>query len=165
MYWPIGPAAPACRSPRARWDEPDLVPRFERGFQRAGILVQACGAGSCGAEVSLGSFLKEPLQGKTSLSAVFWLYGFVGSILVSAIGLAVDPGNEFAMRVYTAFGLLFSVYVTVATYQCASNCQSKFLARLARISAVASLVALPVLAYLYYSGAIGVALVTLGGEQ
>jgi succinate-acetate transporter protein len=115
--------------------------------------------------VSLGSFLKEPLQGKTSLSAVFWLYGLVGSILVSAIGLAVDPGNEFAMRVYTAFGLLFSVYVTIATYQCASNCQSKFLARLARISAVASLVALPVLAYLYYSGAIGVALVTLGGEQ
>jgi hypothetical protein len=115
--------------------------------------------------VSLGSFLKQPLQGKTSLSKVFWLYGLLGSILVSAIGLAVDAGNELATRVYMAFGLLFSAYVSVATYRCASNCQSKFLARLARISAVASLVVLPVMAYLYFSGAIGVALVTLRGEQ
>jgi hypothetical protein len=132
--------------------------------QCARVLIQAR-AGPESFDMSLGSFLKEPLQGKTSLSAVFWLYGFLGSILVSAIGLAVDPGNKLATRVYTAFGLLFSVYVTIATYQCASNCQSKFLARLARISAVVSLVALPVLAYLYYSGAIGVALVTLRGEQ
>ncbi len=95
--------------------------------------------------MSLGSFLHEPLQGKTSLAKVFWLYGVLGSILVSAVGLAV--------------------YVTVATYRCASNCRSKLLARLARISAVASLVMLPVLAYLYFSGAIGVALVTLGGEH
>jgi hypothetical protein len=113
----------------------------------------------------LAAFLKEPLQGKTSLSKVFWLYGVLGSILVSALGAVVDPGNALAMRVYTAFGLLFSVYVTVATYRCAENCQSKFLARLVRISAVASLVALPVLAYLYYSGALDVALVTLVGEQ
>jgi hypothetical protein len=120
---------------------------------------------AAGVHVSLGAFLSEPLLGKTSLSKVFWLYGLLGSILVSAVGLAVDPGNEPAMRIYMVFGLLFSVYVTVATYQCASNCGSKFLARLARISAVISLVMLPVLAYLYFSGAIGVALVTLSGEQ
>jgi hypothetical protein len=115
--------------------------------------------------VSLGSFLSEPLRGKTSLSKVFWLYGLLGSILVSAVGLAVDPGNERATRTYIVFELLFSVYVTVATYQCASNCRSKLLAQLARISAVISLLMLPVLAYLYFSGAIGVALVTLRGEQ
>jgi hypothetical protein len=115
--------------------------------------------------VSLRSFLIDPLLGKTSLSKVVWLYGLLGSILVSAVGLAVDPGNKPATRIYTVFGLVFSVYVTVATYQCASNCRSKFLARLARISAVISLLMLPVLAYLYFSGAIGVALVTLGGEQ
>jgi hypothetical protein len=115
--------------------------------------------------VSLGSFLSEPLLGKTSLSKVFWLYGVLGSVLVSAVGLAVDPGNEPATRIYTVFGLLYSVYVTVATYQCAANCRSKSLARLARISAVISLLMLPVLAYLYFSGAIGVALVTLRGEQ
>ena len=90
--------------------------------------------------MSLGSFLKEPLQGKTSLSKVFWIYGVLGSVLVSAFGVAVDPGNELATRMYTVFGLLFSVYVTVATYQCASNCRSKFLARMVRISAVISLV-------------------------
>jgi hypothetical protein len=115
--------------------------------------------------MSLGSFLKEPLQGKTSLSKVFWLYGFLGSVLVSALGLAVDTGNEFAMRIYMVSSLLFTVYVTVATYQCAENCQSKFLARLARISAVISLVALPIFAYLYFSGAMDVALVTLGGGE
>ena len=115
--------------------------------------------------MSVGSFLLEPLRGRTSLSKVFWLYGLLGSILVSAFGVVVDPGNELATRMYTVFGLLFSVYVTVATYQCAANCQSKFLARLARISAVISLAALPLLAYLYFSGAIGVALATLVGEQ
>ena len=115
--------------------------------------------------MSVGSFLMEPLRGKTALSKVFWLYGLLGSILVSAFGLVFDPGNELEMRAYTVFGLLFSVYVTVATYQCASNWQSKFLARLARISAVISLVALPVLAYLYFSGALDVALTTLSGEQ
>jgi hypothetical protein len=115
--------------------------------------------------MSVESFLTEPLQGKTSLSKVFWLYGLLGSVLVSAVGLAVDSGNVTASRMYTVFGLLFSVYVSVATYRCASNCRSKLLARLARISAVISLVALPVLAYLYFSGAIGVALSTLVGEQ
>jgi hypothetical protein len=115
--------------------------------------------------MSVGSFLLEPLRGRTSLSKVFWLYGLLGSVLVSAIGLAFDAGNEAAMRTYMVLSLLFTVYVTVATYRCASNCQSKFLARLARISAVASLMMLPVFAYLYFSGAIGVALVTLRGEQ
>src|ERR1700694_4590763 len=120
----------------------------------------------CGADVNLRSFLKEPLQGKTSLSKVFWLYGLLGSVLVSALGLVIDSSNELALRIYMVLSLLFTVYVTVATYQCASNCQSKFLARLARISAVISLVALPVFAYLYFSGAMDVALVTLvGGEQ
>jgi len=115
--------------------------------------------------VSLGSFLKEPLQGKTSLSKVFWLYGLLGSVLVSALGLAFDTGNELALRIYMVLSLLFTVYVTVATYRCASNCQSRLLARLARISAVISLVALPVFAYLYFSGAMGVALVILGGGE
>jgi hypothetical protein len=60
--------------------------------------------------------------GKTSLARVFWLYGLLGSIVVSAIGLAFDSSNVFAMRSYTLFGLLFSVYVTIGTYQCAGNC-------------------------------------------
>jgi hypothetical protein len=115
--------------------------------------------------MSVGSFFTEPLQGKTSLSKVFWLYGLFGSVLVSGMGLAVDAGNDLAMRTYTVFGLLFSAYVSVATYRCASNCRSTFVAWLARISAVISLAALPLFAYLYFSGAIGAALATFGGEQ
>ncbi len=108
--------------------------------------------------------IKDPLQGKTSLTRVFWVYGVLGSILVSALGLFIDASNEFAMRLYLVLGLLFSIYVTLATYQCAGNCQSKFLARLVRISAVISLVLLPVFAYLEFTGAIDLYLSTLGGE-
>lgn len=114
--------------------------------------------------MSLWTAIEDPLRGKTSLSKVFWLYGLLGSVLVSAIGLAFDPGNVFAMRCYTVFGLLFSVYVTIATYQCAGNCESKFLARLVRISAVISLVLLPLFAYLEFSGALDLAFANLGGE-
>ena len=116
--------------------------------------------------MSLTTFLKEPLQGKTSLSKVFWLYGVVGSLLVSAAGLAVSPGNQFANRVYIVFGFLYSVYATVATYQCAGNCRSKALAGLVRVSAVVSLLLLPLFAYLQLSGALDQYLALIGmGEQ
>jgi hypothetical protein len=115
--------------------------------------------------MSLGSFLKEPLQGKTSLSKVFWLYGVVGSIAVSAIGLVLDSVNEFVMKLDIVFGLLFTVYVTVATYQCAGNCRSKILARFVRVSAVITLLVLPLLTYWEFTGALDLALSTLGGQE
>jgi hypothetical protein len=113
--------------------------------------------------MNIGAFLKEPLLGKTSLAKVFWLYGILGSILYGAIELVLDPGNDFLTRLYVIGGLIFSVYVTVATYQCAANCKSRLLARLVRVSAVISLVLLPVLTYLDLSGAL--TLIALGGEQ
>ena len=111
------------------------------------------------------AFLIEPLQGKTSLGRVFWLYGVLGSILVSALGLLLDPGNAFVMRLYIAFGLLFTLYVTVATYRCAGNCHSKALARVVRVSAVLTIVLLPVFAYLEFTGALDAALTNMTGEQ
>ena len=114
--------------------------------------------------MSIWTAILDPLQGKTSLTRVFWIYGVLGSILVSAFGLFIDSGNEFATRLYLVLGLVFSIYVTVATYQCAGNCRSKFLARLVRVSAVISLVLLPVFAYLEFTGAIDLYLSTLGGE-
>jgi hypothetical protein len=108
------------------------------------------------------SALSDPLQGKTSLSTVVWGYGLLGSIVYGAFELLLDPGNEFAMRAYTVGGLLFSVYVTVAMYRCAGNCASKFWGRMARISAVLSLLLLPVLAYLELTGALSLAML---GEQ
>lgn len=114
--------------------------------------------------MSIWTAIKEPLEGKTSLARVFWVYGVLGSVAVSAIGLFFDPGNEAARRAYVVFGLLFSVYVTLATYRCGVNCRSKAMTRFVRISAIITLVMLPVLAYLDYTGALG-ALVSLGGEQ
>ena len=81
----------------------------------------------------------------------------MGSVLYGAIELFLDPGNDFIMRVYVIGGLIFSVYVTVATYQCAANCKSPLIARLARISAVITLLLLPVLTYLDLTGALTLA--------
>jgi len=108
------------------------------------------------------SALSDPLEGKTSLSTVVWGYGLLGSILYGAIELFLDPGNEFVMRMYTAGGVILSVYVIVATYRCAENCASKFWGRMARLSAVLSALLLPVLVYLELTGALSLAMM---GEQ
>jgi hypothetical protein len=113
--------------------------------------------------MTLGAFLTEPLQGKTSLSRVFWLYGVLGSLLYGALELLLDPGNAAVMRVYIIGGLILSVYVTVATYRCAGNCRSPVLARIVRVSAVISLLLLPVITYLDLTGALTVADL-LGGQ-
>jgi hypothetical protein len=104
--------------------------------------------------MTISDFLKEPLQGKTSLSKVVWLYGVVGSLLVGAVELFLNPENQFVMRVYTILGFFFGVYVTLATYQCAKNCKSLLLARVVRVSAVLTLLLLPVLTYLDLTGAL-----------
>jgi hypothetical protein len=103
--------------------------------------------------MNIWAAIRDPLEGKTSLSKVIWLYGLGGSLLVSALGLLL-PGSEFARRSYVVFGLVFSVYVTVATYQCAGNTRSKALAWVVRVCAILSLVLLPVLAYLDFTGAL-----------
>jgi|ERR1700722_9475234 len=98
--------------------------------------------------------LTEPMHGKTSLTRVFWVYGVLGSVLLSALGLLLDPGNVFVMRLYIVFSYLFTIYVLVATYRCAGNCRSAGMARFVRVSAVISLIALPAIAYLEFSGAL-----------
>jgi hypothetical protein len=107
--------------------------------------------------VSIATFFKEPLQGKTSLSRVFWLYSVVGSILYGAIELFLNPENQWVMRIYAIGGLLFTVYAIVATYRCAANCRSPALARVVRISAIISLLLLPVLFYLDLTGSLSLA--------
>ncbi len=114
--------------------------------------------------MSLWAAIRDPLRGRISLSKVVWLYGLGGSLIVSALGLFL-PGGEVERRSYVVFGLIFCVYVTVATYQCAGNCRSKSLARLVRVCAVLSLVLLPVFAYLDFTGALDLALTGLRGEQ
>lgn len=111
----------------------------------------------------LWAAIYAPLQGKTSLGKVVWGYGLLGSILLGAVGLFIDSGNAIGTRVYGVFGFIYSVYVTVATYQCAANCGSKFVAGFVRICAVFSLLLLPLLAYWEFSGALDRALADLGG--
>jgi hypothetical protein len=61
------------------------------------------------------------------------------------------------LEVYVVLSLLFSLYVTIATYRCAGNCGSPLVAQLARISAVISLLALPFVAYFGLNGALELA--------
>lgn len=107
--------------------------------------------------------VKDPLEGKTSLSRVFWLYGILGSLLYGSLELFLNPENQFVMRVYTIVGLIFTVYVIVGTYRCANNCKSPWVARAARVSAILSLLLLPVLTYLDLTGAVTIADL-LGGQ-
>ncbi len=58
------------------------------------------------------------------------------------------------MHLYTIGGLALSVYVTVATYQCARNCKTTFGRRLVRVCAVLTLLLLPVATYLEWNGAL-----------
>ena len=113
-------------------------------------------------ESRLWAAVADPLRGRTSLSKVVWVYGLLGSLLYGALEFFLDPGNAPVSRLYSVGGLLFSIYVTVATYRCAYNCASKFWGRMARVSAVLSLLLLPVLAYLDFTGALSLALM---GEQ
>ena len=94
------------------------------------------------------------MLGKTSLSRVIWLYSIVGSLLYGAIELFLNPENAVLMRLYTIGGVIFSVYIIVATYRCAGNCKSPALARFVRVSAVISLLLLPVLVYLDLTGSL-----------
>ncbi|MEA3197484.1 MAG: hypothetical protein QOF32_1536 [Gammaproteobacteria bacterium] len=112
--------------------------------------------------MSIWSAIRDPLQGKTSLGKVIWGYGLLGSVLYGAVELFLNPANELVMRAYVIGGLLFSIYVTVATYQCAVNCRSIFLRRFVRVSAVISLLLLPLIAYLDLTGAL--TLVSLGEQ-
>ena len=115
-------------------------------------------------ESRLARWIMDPLRGKTSLGRVIGWYGIVGSLVYSAFGLLIDVESDRAMRVYTIGGLIFSVYVTIATYRCAASMRSSFFGRnLVRISALLSLALLPLLAYLALSGAL--TLTSLGGIE
>ncbi len=98
--------------------------------------------------------LLDPLEGRTSIGKVIWLYGILGSIAYSLLGLLVDAADERWMRIYTLGGMLYSLYVTIATYQCARSCKTVSGRRLVRVCAVLTLLLLPVVTYLELSGAL-----------
>jgi hypothetical protein len=113
--------------------------------------------------VTLTQFVKDPLEGKISLSRAFWLYYVLGSLLYGSLELFLNPENQFVMRLYTILGFIFSVYATVGIYRCAKNCKTPWVARSARIGAILTLLLLPVLTYLELSGAVTISDL-LGGQ-
>jgi hypothetical protein len=102
------------------------------------------------------SFVMDPLEGKISVSRVFWLYGVLGSLVYGSIELLIDPENSVLMALYSIGGFLFTVYVTIGMYRCARNCRTVRMAKFVRWSAIATLVLLPVLLYLDLTGALAV---------
>ena len=114
-------------------------------------------------ESRLARWIMDPLRGKTTLGRVIGWYGIVGSLIYSALGLLIDVESERAMQAYTIGGLIFSVYVTVATYRCAASMRTSLGRNLVRVSALLSLALLPVLAYLALSGSL--TLTNLGGIE
>jgi hypothetical protein len=114
-------------------------------------------------ESRLTRWVMDPLRGKTTLRHVIWWYFIVGSLVYSALGLLIDVESDGAMRAYTVGGLIYSAYVTVATYRCAHSMRSAFGRNLVRVSALLSLALLPLLAYLSLSGAL--TLTSLGGIE
>ena len=99
-------------------------------------------------------FVQAPLRGEISVSRVFWLYGVVGSLVYGLLEFFIDPANAFLIRLYTVGAYAYSVYVIVGTYRCAVNCKTAGMARFVRISAIASLILLPVFMYFELSGAL-----------
>ncbi len=94
--------------------------------------------------------LTEPLQGKTPLWKVFWVYGVAVSIAYSLLGLLLDPLNTISMGLYTAFGIALGVVQSIMMWQCAFNGRSRAVGRLVRISVVIGLIAIPLMLYLLF---------------
>jgi hypothetical protein len=110
------------------------------------------------------ALIKDPLVGRVSLGTAVWGYGLLGSLLYSALGLSLDTGDTRWLRLYTIGGFLYSVYASVAVYQCAHNARSRGLALLARISAVLSLLLTLLCGYLYATGAFDALLSSLEAQ-
>jgi hypothetical protein len=100
--------------------------------------------------------LTDPLQGKTPLWKVFWVYGVAVSIGYSFLGLLLDPLNSTSIGLYTAIGLGLGVVQSIMMWQCAFNGKSRAVGRLVRASVVIGLISIPLMLYLlfHYASAI-----------
>lgn len=100
----------------------------------------------------------EPLQGRTSLSRVFWVYGLGVSAVYAVMGLAVPASSAVASGLYLLVGLILGIYQLIALWQCAFNGRSRALGIWVRVSVAASVLLLPVFVYLIVTYPLTVAL-------
>jgi hypothetical protein len=91
----------------------------------------------------------EPLQGRTPLWKVVWVYGLAVSLAYAGIGLVLPLENTAVSWTYTLVGLLITLYQLIGLWRCAFNSRSRAWGVLVRISVVASLLLIPVCIYLF----------------
>jgi hypothetical protein len=91
----------------------------------------------------------EPLQGRTPLWKVVWVYGFAVSLAYAGVGLVLPLENTGVSWTYTLVGLLITLYQLIGLWRCAFNSRSRMWGVLVRISVVASLLLIPVGIYLF----------------
>lgn len=97
--------------------------------------------------MSVGAGIREPLQGRTSLRRVFWLYGVGASLAYTLVGLAVPSGGAAAAGLYLLGGSILGIYQLIALWQCAYNGRSRFIGMMVRVSVIVSILFIPVLVY------------------
>ena len=95
--------------------------------------------------------LTDPLQGRTPLRTVFWVYGVLVSVVYSFLGLLVDPLNPRFVRLYTVLGVALGVVQSLMLWKCAYNTRSRALGHWVRVSVVVGLIAIPFCVYLMYA--------------
>ncbi|HUA90622.1 MAG TPA: hypothetical protein VL994_14375 [Steroidobacteraceae bacterium] len=98
----------------------------------------------------LPKFISEPLQGKTPLRRVFWLYGVGVSVAYTALGAFVPLDQLRPVLIYTLVGLALGVVQSVMLWKCAYNSPSRShpLGRLLRVCVIAGLLATALVLYL-----------------
>jgi hypothetical protein len=91
--------------------------------------------------------LLEPLNGKTPLWKVVWIYGFGVSVLYSVFGLVLAPETPLAIGIYGFIGLALGVVQSLMLWKCAYNSRFPSAGRVLRIAVVAGLLLLPLMLY------------------
>jgi len=95
--------------------------------------------------------LTDPLQGRTPLRTVFWVYCVLVSVVYSFLGLLVDPLNPRFVRLYTVLGVALGVVQSLMLWKCAYNTRSRAVGHWVRVSVVVGLIAIPFFLYLLYA--------------
>ena len=92
--------------------------------------------------------IREPLEGRTPLWKVFWVYGFAANFVYALIGLAIPVTSPVPLRLYLLLGFILGMYQLAALWQCAFNCRTRSTGLFIRASVIASLLFAPVFIYL-----------------
>ena len=99
-------------------------------------------------------FALNPLRGLTPLWKVALLYSIVGGAVGQVVAIIVAPTSDGGRRALALAALAYGTYVTVATYRCAMNCPWPILGRIVRLCAALSLLIVPFMVYLIFSGGV-----------